>query len=76
MDLATVIVWIIPIAGIAAILFAIYLARDVLRRDTGTDAMREVAGTITRSMMGFPSLASPVCRNGVSLPASMKLPSA
>jgi len=29
-------VWIIPIAGIAAILFAIWLARDVLSRDKGT----------------------------------------
>ena len=27
--------WIIPIAGVAAILFALYLARDVLSRDTG-----------------------------------------
>ena len=36
MDLAAVILWIIPIAGIAAVLFAGYLARDVLRRDTGT----------------------------------------
>ena len=38
--------WIIPIAGIAAILFAAYLARDVMSRDTGTQAMVDVADTI------------------------------
>src|SRR5690349_11062585 len=42
-DLASAIQWIIPIAGLAAVAFAGYLARDVLRRDTGTDAMRDVA---------------------------------
>jgi len=52
-DLATVIQWIIPIAGIAAILFAAYLARDVLSRDTGTDAMREVASTIHEGAVAF-----------------------
>ena len=31
------IIWVIPIAGLAAIAFALYLARDVLRADTGTD---------------------------------------
>ena len=31
MDLAALIQWIIPIAGIAAVLFAGYLARDVLQ---------------------------------------------
>src|SRR6476620_949785 len=37
---------IIPIAGVAAVLFALYLARDVLSRDTGTPEMRAVADTI------------------------------
>ena len=37
---------VIPIAGLTAVLFAVYLARDVLRRDTGTEAMQDVAGTI------------------------------
>ncbi len=53
MDLADTILWIIPIAGIAAILFAGYLARDVLRRDTGTDAMRDVASTIHEGAVAF-----------------------
>src|SRR5687767_15718914 len=52
-DLADVILWIIPIAGIAAVLFAGYLARDVLRRDTGTDAMRDVASTIHEGAVAF-----------------------
>ena len=43
----------VPIAGIVAILFAIYLARDVLSRDTGTEAMQEVAGTIFEGAVAF-----------------------
>jgi K(+)-stimulated pyrophosphate-energized sodium pump len=45
--------WIIPIAGVAAILFAAYLARDVLARDTGTQAMVEVADTIREGADAF-----------------------
>jgi len=44
---------IIPIAGIAAVLFAIYLARDVLSRDTGTPAMEDVAATIYEGAVAF-----------------------
>ena len=53
MELAAAIQWIIPIAGLAAIAFAGYLARDVLSRDTGTDAMREVASTIHEGAVAF-----------------------
>ena len=53
MNLATAMQWIIPIAGLAAVAFAAFLARDVLRRDTGTDAMREVAGTIHEGAVAF-----------------------
>jgi K(+)-stimulated pyrophosphate-energized sodium pump len=45
--------WIIPIAGVAAVLFALYLARDVLSRDTGTQAMLDVAGTIREGADAF-----------------------
>ncbi len=44
---------IIPVAGIAAVLFALYLARDVLGRDTGTQAMQDVAGTIFEGAVAF-----------------------
>src|SRR5688500_12496430 len=40
-------------AGIIAVLFAIYLARDVLSRDTGTAAMQDVAGTIFEGAVAF-----------------------
>lgn len=43
----------IPVAGIVAVLFAIFLARDVLSRDTGTQAMRDVADTIFEGAMAF-----------------------
>ncbi len=44
---------IIPLSGIIAILFAIYLARDVLARDTGTPEMQAVAGTIMEGAIAF-----------------------
>jgi len=50
---AAAIQWIIPIAGLAAVAFAGYLARNVLRRDTGTDAMRDVASTINEGAVAF-----------------------
>ena len=40
-------------SGIIAILFALYLARDVLSRDTGTQAMQDVAGTIYEGATAF-----------------------
>ena len=43
----------IPIAGIVAVLFALYLARDVLSRDTGTPEMQAVAGTIREGADAF-----------------------
>ena len=44
---------IIPLAGIIAVLFAVYLARDVLARDTGTPEMEAVAGTILEGAVAF-----------------------
>ncbi|HEU0235504.1 MAG TPA: sodium-translocating pyrophosphatase [Candidatus Limnocylindrales bacterium] len=44
---------IIPVAGLAAILFALYLARDVLSRDQGTTEMQDVAGTIFEGAVAF-----------------------
>jgi K(+)-stimulated pyrophosphate-energized sodium pump len=52
MDASTLQLIILP-AGIIAILFAIYLARDVLARDTGTQAMQDVAGTIFEGATAF-----------------------
>jgi K(+)-stimulated pyrophosphate-energized sodium pump len=40
-------------AGVIAVLFAVYLARDVLSRDTGTAAMQDVAGTIFEGAVAF-----------------------
>src|SRR5215212_9373285 len=45
--------WLVPIAGIAAVLFAIYLARDVLGRDTGTQAMQDVGDMIREGADAF-----------------------
>ncbi|MEO6397446.1 MAG: V-type H(+)-translocating pyrophosphatase [Tepidiformaceae bacterium] len=43
----------IPAASAAAVLFAIWLAYDVLKRDKGTPAMQEVAGTILEGANAF-----------------------
>jgi K(+)-stimulated pyrophosphate-energized sodium pump len=47
------ITWVIPLAGVAAIAFALYLAWDVLRADIGTEAMQEIAGTIFEGAVAF-----------------------
>jgi K(+)-stimulated pyrophosphate-energized sodium pump len=43
----------IPIAGLLAVAFAIYLARDVLSRDTGTKEMMDVSSTINEGAVAF-----------------------
>ena len=45
--------WLIPLAGVAAILYALWLARDVLSRDPGTPAMQEIGGMIFEGAMAF-----------------------
>src|SRR5438132_11458433 len=44
---------VVLLAGIIAILFAAWLARDVLSRDKGTKAMQEVASLIFEGAMAF-----------------------
>jgi K(+)-stimulated pyrophosphate-energized sodium pump len=43
----------VPIAGFLAVAFAFWLTWDVLRRDTGTKEMQEVAGLILEGAMAF-----------------------
>ncbi len=45
--------WVIPAAGIIAVLFALYLARDVMSRDTGTPEMVAVGDTIREGADAF-----------------------
>ncbi len=52
MDATTLQLIILP-AGLIAVLFALYLARDVLARDTGTVEMQAVAGTIFEGAVAF-----------------------
>jgi K(+)-stimulated pyrophosphate-energized sodium pump len=46
-------VWLVPVTGVLAVLFAFWLAYDVLKRDTGTTAMQDVAGLIFEGAMAF-----------------------
>jgi K(+)-stimulated pyrophosphate-energized sodium pump len=46
-------VWLVPVAGLGAVLFAVWLARDVLGRSSGTEAMQEIAGMIFEGAMAF-----------------------
>ncbi len=46
-------IWMVPVTGAAAALFALWLAYDVLRRDTGTAAMKEIADMIFEGAMAF-----------------------
>ncbi len=45
--------WIVPIAGVAALIFAILMARDVLRRDPGNEKMQEIGNIILEGAMAF-----------------------
>ena len=45
--------WVVLLAGFIAIVFALWLARDVLSQDRGTTAMQEVAGLIFEGAMAF-----------------------
>ena len=47
------IVWLVPIVGVIAVLFAAWLANDVLRRDTGTSGMQDIAGMIFEGALAF-----------------------
>jgi K(+)-stimulated pyrophosphate-energized sodium pump len=53
MDASALLEILIPVAGIVAVLFAFYLARDVLSRDTGPQAMQDVADTIREGADAF-----------------------
>jgi len=46
-------VWVVPAAGLLGVLFAAWLAWDVLRRDQGTPQMREVAAMIFEGANAF-----------------------
>ena len=50
---ATALQLLVPIAGIAAVLFALYLARDVLSRDKGPQAMQDVGDIIREGADAF-----------------------
>jgi K(+)-stimulated pyrophosphate-energized sodium pump len=45
--------WVVPISGVGAIVFALFMARDVLRRPSGTPQMREVGGMIFEGAHAF-----------------------
>src|SRR6476620_3395957 len=53
MSIVDLLVWFVPVAGLIAVAFAAYLARDVLSRDTGTPEMQDVASTIIEGAMAF-----------------------
>jgi K(+)-stimulated pyrophosphate-energized sodium pump len=46
-------IWVPLVIGLLAVLFAIYLATYVLRKDTGTPAMQKVANAIFQGAMAF-----------------------
>ncbi|MBI3979860.1 MAG: sodium/proton-translocating pyrophosphatase, partial [Chloroflexi bacterium] len=45
--------WVVPASGVLTVLFAAYLAWDVLRRDTGTPEMQAIADSIYEGAMAF-----------------------
>ena len=45
--------WIVPIAGVLTVIFAILLARNVLSRPTGTPKMKEIGDIIFQGAWAF-----------------------
>jgi K(+)-stimulated pyrophosphate-energized sodium pump len=45
--------WIVPIAGLVTVIFAILLARNVLRQDAGTPKMKEIGDMIFEGAWAF-----------------------
>jgi K(+)-stimulated pyrophosphate-energized sodium pump len=45
--------WIVPISGAIAVLFVLFLIRDVMRRDTGTKQMAEIGSIIFEGAWAF-----------------------
>jgi len=45
--------WVVPIAGVATVIFAIILARNVLQRPTGTPKMKEIGDIIFQGAWAF-----------------------
>ena len=45
--------WLVPIAGLVTVIFAVLLARDVLRRDPGTPKMKEIGDMIFEGAWAF-----------------------
>lgn len=53
MNFAKELLWLPPVAIVIAMVFATYLIRDTLRRDTGTDEMQHVSGVIYEGAIAF-----------------------
>jgi K(+)-stimulated pyrophosphate-energized sodium pump len=45
--------WLVPVAGLVTVIFAIVLARNVLRRDPGTPKMKEIGDMIFEGAWAF-----------------------
>ncbi len=45
--------WVVPISGAIAVLFVLYLIKDVMSRDTGTKQMAEIGGIIFEGAWAF-----------------------
>jgi K(+)-stimulated pyrophosphate-energized sodium pump len=45
--------WVVPVAGVVTLLFAFYLIRNVMKRDTGTPKMKEIGDIIFKGAWAF-----------------------
>ncbi len=46
-------IWLVPAAGVFAVVFAILLIRDILRRDTGSPEMKKIGDMILEGALAF-----------------------
>lgn len=47
------IIWLAPVAGVIAIVAAVLIALDVLKKDAGDDKMKEIAAAVQEGAMGY-----------------------
>ncbi|MDP3058174.1 MAG: sodium/proton-translocating pyrophosphatase, partial [bacterium] len=49
----TLILWLTPVVGVIALVFAWILAASVMKQDAGNDRMKEIAAAISEGAMAF-----------------------
>ena len=53
MSVETLLIWSVPVIGVIGVIFALFLARDILARDTGTKEMEAIGKAIFQGATAY-----------------------